>query len=171
MEGEELHDLSTDPGQTTNVAAQYPEVVARMRAHYEQWWEELGPEVERREPVVVGSEQENPARLCEVDWAGPIHWYQTQIRGLCNDNGEAHLINGRWEIEVARSGEYEFALRRWPAEVQVPVNGSLPALIPTDTAWCEVPRPEEYKEIWAWIAALPPTGQLATRCQGPLCCR
>ena len=39
----ELYDLRTDPGETTNVIAQHPEVVAQLRAAYDQWWDEVQP--------------------------------------------------------------------------------------------------------------------------------
>ena len=32
-----LYDLRNDPGETTNLAAQHPEIVARLRAAYNQW--------------------------------------------------------------------------------------------------------------------------------------
>lgn len=35
---EELYDLKADPGETTNVLAEHPEVVAELRAAYDQWW-------------------------------------------------------------------------------------------------------------------------------------
>ncbi len=35
----ELYDISSDPGETKDVAAQYPEVVDRLRESYDQWWE------------------------------------------------------------------------------------------------------------------------------------
>ncbi len=41
--GEELFDLKNDPGETTNVIAQYPEVVAQLRAVYDQWWTRMQP--------------------------------------------------------------------------------------------------------------------------------
>ena len=39
----ELYDLKADPGETTNVIAQHPEVVAQLRATYDQWWTEVQP--------------------------------------------------------------------------------------------------------------------------------
>ncbi len=38
-----LYDMQSDPGQTTNVIAQHPEVAAQMRAAYEQYWKEARP--------------------------------------------------------------------------------------------------------------------------------
>jgi arylsulfatase A-like enzyme len=38
-----LFDMEKDPGQTTNVIDQHPELVQTMRAAYEQWWRETRP--------------------------------------------------------------------------------------------------------------------------------
>lgn len=39
----ELYDLQTDPGEKTNIIAEHPDVVARLRAAYDQWWSEAVP--------------------------------------------------------------------------------------------------------------------------------
>jgi arylsulfatase A-like enzyme len=39
----QLFDLSRDHGETTDVAAQHPEVVAQLGAYYDQWWKETRP--------------------------------------------------------------------------------------------------------------------------------
>ncbi len=39
----ELYDLKADPGETTNVMAEHPEVVASLRATYDLWWAEIQP--------------------------------------------------------------------------------------------------------------------------------
>ena len=39
----ELYDLRADPGETTNVIAAHPEVVAKLRAAYDQWWTDVQP--------------------------------------------------------------------------------------------------------------------------------
>ena len=41
--GEELFDLKNDPGETTNVIAQYPEVADHLRKLYDQWWIRMQP--------------------------------------------------------------------------------------------------------------------------------
>lgn len=38
-----LYDMLQDPGQTTNVIEQFPEVVADMRQFYDQWWKQTRP--------------------------------------------------------------------------------------------------------------------------------
>ncbi|MDB4345746.1 arylsulfatase [bacterium] len=39
----ELYDISKDRGETTNVAAQYPEVVDRLSKSYGKWWDSVIP--------------------------------------------------------------------------------------------------------------------------------
>jgi arylsulfatase len=39
----ELYDLQADPGEKNNVIAAHPEVVAKLRAAYGQWWQEAQP--------------------------------------------------------------------------------------------------------------------------------
>ena len=39
----ELYDLRADPGEKTNVITQHPEVVATLRAAYDQWWSDVQP--------------------------------------------------------------------------------------------------------------------------------
>jgi arylsulfatase len=39
----ELYDLKADPGETNNVIAEHPAVVASLRATFEQWWTDVQP--------------------------------------------------------------------------------------------------------------------------------
>jgi len=43
VNNKELYDLKVDPGETTNVIAEHPDVVAKLRAAYDQWWREVQP--------------------------------------------------------------------------------------------------------------------------------
>jgi hypothetical protein len=38
-----LADIRQDPGEKNNLADQYPEVVAGLKAEFDQWWESTGP--------------------------------------------------------------------------------------------------------------------------------
>jgi arylsulfatase len=42
----ELYDIQADPGETKNVIAEYPDVVAALRAAYDKWWAEVLPAME-----------------------------------------------------------------------------------------------------------------------------
>ncbi|RMD85220.1 MAG: Cerebroside-sulfatase, partial [Lentisphaerae bacterium] len=43
IHGKELYHIKTDPGQNRDLAAQYPEVVERLRQAHEAWWERVDP--------------------------------------------------------------------------------------------------------------------------------
>jgi arylsulfatase len=43
VNNEDLYDLRVDPGETKNVIGEHPEVVAKLRAAYDQWWNDVQP--------------------------------------------------------------------------------------------------------------------------------
>jgi arylsulfatase len=119
VKDEELYDLRTDPGQKTDVAAQHPEVIKRMRAHYAAWWAQVAPGVNEFSPIHVGSEAEDPILLSACDWQDSFLDQSRQVRqGLAR--------NGAWGIVVERAGAYEITLRRWPVEADLPIRTGAP---------------------------------------------
>lgn len=48
----ELYDLKADPGEKSNVAADYPDVVARLAKAYDAWWAEVLPATLENERAV-----------------------------------------------------------------------------------------------------------------------
>jgi arylsulfatase A-like enzyme len=121
IDGKELYEIHTDPGQRNDVAAKNPEVVRKLRQAYEDWWADVSPRFDEYCEIVIGSDRENPARLTCHDWHGGDlpPWDQTHIlQGLS--------ANGFWAVEAAQAGEYEFSLRRWPMEVDQPINAAIP---------------------------------------------
>jgi len=121
INGKELYDLPRDPGQENDVADEYPNVVRKLRQAYEKWWEDVSQRFDEYCEIVLGSDEDNPARLTCHDWhgGGAVPWAQGHIRkGL-----EA---NGFWAVDVAQAGAYEFSLRRWPMEVDAPINAAIP---------------------------------------------
>ncbi|WP_206352123.1 arylsulfatase [Tautonia rosea] len=118
VNGSELYAIGEDPGQTQDQAAEHPETVAELRAIYDRWWDDVSRTHDRIARIVVGSEEENPARLTCHDWSGSDQdppWNQSMIRtGL--------VRNGLWNVEVDRKGVYTIELRRWPAREPRPIN-------------------------------------------------
>jgi arylsulfatase len=51
VNNKELYDLKTDPGETKNVIAEHPALVAAMRTAYEEWWKEVLPCLENETAV------------------------------------------------------------------------------------------------------------------------
>jgi arylsulfatase len=120
----ELYDLSVDPTQQRNVITAQPEVAAKMRAHYAQWWIGIAPRVHEFSPVHVGSDQENPTMLTPCDWMDSFLDQQAQVRRVRR--------NGAWALFVERDGDYEISLRRWPTEADAAITAPMPTYQGTD---------------------------------------
>ncbi len=118
ISGTELYDITADPGQQQDVAAQYPEVVARLRARHDAWWDEISPTLNEYCPISIGNDNENPIRLDAFDVMGDVAWHQTMIV-------EAQKSTGRWTVDVEEQGEYAISFRRWPTELDLPIDGTV----------------------------------------------
>ncbi len=113
----ELYEIDKDPGQKNNVIADHPEVAARLKEFYHQWWAELEPTFGDPARIKIGHPAENPSRLTGHDWitTGLAPWNQGHIRDA--DNKPENI--GFWYLDVVEAGEYEIELRRWPNEGNV----------------------------------------------------
>ncbi|MEQ9409745.1 MAG: arylsulfatase [Fuerstiella sp.] len=123
INGKELYDIKTDPGQQTDVASGHPDVVERLTEFYEQWWQELLPTFRNDTAIYLGHPRDNPARLTSHDWitTGSTPWNQQHIRrGM---NGAANT--GFWNVFVHEAGSYQIRLRRWPETADLPINAPL----------------------------------------------
>ncbi len=118
--GRELYDIKADPEQRRDIAADHPDVVARLREAHEKWWAEVSPRFEEYCPITLGSDEENPTRLDAMDVMGDVAWSQSQI-------AMAQKSTGVWTVEVERPGRYRFALRRWPRELGLPIDEPIDA--------------------------------------------
>jgi hypothetical protein len=102
--------MSVDPGQRHNVAAEHPDLVARLRQGYEEWWQTVSRQFDETIPIPVGEKAGEATLLNSHDWRNdPVlcAWNQSLVR-------QGLEANGYWEVEVAESGRYRFELRRWP---------------------------------------------------------
>jgi len=109
IDGKSLYDIKADPEQKSDIAADHPEVVKKLRSDYETWWASLKPAIEHTVRIGLGGD-ENPMTLYSYDWLMPgveqAAFNQTQIKsGL--------LRNGPWAVDVKAAGEYEITLHRW----------------------------------------------------------
>lgn len=73
--GNNLYDILADPGQTTNVIDQHPEVAAQMRAAYDAWWESVRPHMVN-EDVPLAPERPYHVWFNEQQQAGGIPDWQ-----------------------------------------------------------------------------------------------
>lgn len=130
LEDRELYDLATDPLQQTNVIDRYPDVTEKMRRYLYDWWDEVEHIANEPQRIVIGHESENPMMLTACEWLDVFVDQQGQVsRGTRK--------TGYWCLEVAEAGEYEFELRRWPKEIDIPLMDEGPTggkALPISTA-------------------------------------
>lgn len=115
-DGQFLFDIQADPAQRNNVASEHPEVVKRLRALYDPFWEKVSP---RLSPVRIdlGDPTEEKTALCSQDWhmeTGNPPWNFGSIKKLPK-------VTGPWLVDVKRASRYRITLRQWPAEANKPV--------------------------------------------------
>jgi len=123
INGKELYDMHTDPGQKTNVAAANPDVVNRLTSAYNGWWDDLLPSFSNDTAIYLGHSKENPARLTSHDWITTelTPWHQAHIRKAVNDKSKL----GHWNVKVVEEGAYEIRVRRWPLETDLAIDAPL----------------------------------------------
>ncbi len=113
VNGNELYDMNADPGETTNIADQHPDIVERLSQAYDEWWEDVASERGFvRPPTPVGYAAENPAHLLAMH-AWPAGEIEYQYGGLLNDrltNWTRVEDSVYWELEVVAGGTYEASL-------------------------------------------------------------
>ncbi|MBM4156409.1 MAG: hypothetical protein FJ221_15475 [Lentisphaerae bacterium] len=109
----QLYDMLADPGQSNNIAAGEPALVADLSAKYEAWIDDIFRDGLRRPPIPVGHAEHNP-----VDLHAPQSYPTAPLSFACGP-GFAHdwLTNWtntsgriRFEIDAARAGEYAVEL-------------------------------------------------------------
>jgi len=117
VDGKELYDLASDPGQKKDVFGEHPEVVARLKAAFDDYWKRVSPDDRGRVRFVVGHPDDPETFLQPADWYLPsVPWNHAQI-----SHGAKQA--GTWCIAADREGVYRFEVRRWPVEVAAPITG------------------------------------------------
>ncbi|WDR04803.1 arylsulfatase [Devosia rhodophyticola] len=114
INGIELYDVNTDPGQSTDIASNEPNIVAELRQDYEGWWESLQPALADYVYALVGSPPADPCLLTARDWhptAGKIPWMQEWV------SDPDRNANGFWALDIVVPAHYEIELRRYPRGV------------------------------------------------------
>jgi arylsulfatase len=118
--GKELYDIRADLKQDHNIAADHPDIVQKMREHYEKWWADIEPRVNQLSDIPIGKTSE-PTLLSVADWQNRIMDQQKEVRAGPNRNAA-------WGIEVTMEGDYSFELRRWPREADAAIDAGVPPI-------------------------------------------
>ena len=121
IRGKELYDLSSDPEQRKDIAAEHPEVVAKLRAEYDTWWQQCSLKFHHASPVHIGSDKCPQVHLTTMEMRNDdsdVVWNQAGVR-----SGQPSF--GYWEVLAETTGEYEFTLRRWPEETGYAIRAGI----------------------------------------------
>jgi hypothetical protein len=113
VKGAELYDTNADRGQTTDLAAKHPDVVTRLRADYDEWWNGVEPTLNDFVPISLGAKQQPVVELNSGDWE---NIYADNTGYLREAVGGP--TGGTWHVKVEEAGEYQFVLRRWPEQTK-----------------------------------------------------
>ena len=92
----QLYDMAHDPLELHDLAAQEPDRVAKLKAQYDAWFNDVtaGRDYAVPSRIFLGAAQENPVLLTRQDWrGGGASWGPGGI--------------GYWEVKVVARGPYE----------------------------------------------------------------
>lgn len=122
VNGQELFDMSADPGQKNDIAAENPELVEGLREAYDAWWDRIDDRFEQHVYLDIGSDAENPARITAHDWLPPddsvqVPWNQGHV-------ARAPAVNGTWNVQVTQPGTYEFELFQRDRPADYPIEAA-----------------------------------------------
>lgn len=117
---DELYDLSKDPSEHVNVAAEFPEVAASMRADYEKWWTLISEHADEYCSFAINPAKEKTLMISSQNLLGDeVAYSQRHVR-----NGM--LLKDSWTtIDVEVPGTYRIELRRWPREANAAIGATV----------------------------------------------
>lgn len=117
VHGKELYDVAKDRAQQNDLAAKHPEVVEKLRAHYENWWKELEPLSRQFVTTSLGAKAQPAVTLTSSDWEDRYVDNSRLVRQAAGGPRGSH-----WNVKVESAGEYEISARRWPPEENLALN-------------------------------------------------
>ena len=68
INGKELYNIESDPGQEQDISGKHSEKVAKMKAFYDAWWAELEPTFARTTELHIGHRDHPVVTLTSHDW-------------------------------------------------------------------------------------------------------
>ena len=128
INGRELYNIASDPGQTADVASDHAEAVKKLRSTYQSWWNDVSQTDDEVTRITLGAPAAPKTTLTAHDWHPPqgnarqVPWNQRMI-------AEDPPCNGAWFVDVARPGRYQFHLRRRPASDPLPIAANRATIV------------------------------------------
>lgn len=111
----QLFDMLTDPSETTNVSAQFPEIASSLEKQYMAWWADVSAAGFEPIPTEVGHPEAPMVRLLGhealldgdgISYNGPNGWANDWI-----DNWTSPDAIARWPLKVVEGGQYRVSLQ------------------------------------------------------------
>ncbi|WOH38142.1 arylsulfatase [Thalassotalea fonticola] len=130
---EQLFEIANDPHQDHDVSDEYPEVVADFRQQLKQVWLDNSTRFGTRQLIVVGSDDENPARLNGMDWIEapntfdvpvypgfkPLH-HEIQKNAWLNKESQFKPLP--WSLMAEQTAQYQISGYLWDKPAGKPVE-------------------------------------------------
>lgn len=113
IDGKELYNIASDPGQQADLASSHPEIARSLGRHYDAYWDSIKDSIEVVEPVLVGHGREPYTDLTCNNWI-EVDCDNRQWVASAGKRQAAGDATGIWQIEVASAGSYKLELSRWP---------------------------------------------------------
>jgi len=131
----QLYDLKADPGETKNVAAQYPEQVKELRTEFLRWFEDVtAGQVYQPTPIPVGDADESVVEL-QPSWAilkgAGLEYSFDGYDWDTIDGWQSNAGAATWQLDVLKAGRYAVELSYGyrgasleTGELQISVDGN-----------------------------------------------
>ncbi|MEM0925465.1 MAG: sulfatase-like hydrolase/transferase, partial [Planctomycetota bacterium] len=111
-----LYDVSVDSLMEKDLSGQHPDLVSRLDAAYEDFWQSLPPRDYVIQRHVLGSREAPSTVLCAMDWReGDAPWNSGALR-------DGYRGQGSWYVTIKRSGTYRITLCRSMKETPLPIG-------------------------------------------------
>ena len=150
INGEQLFDLSKDPGQQNDITSQNRHIVDAMRSDYFSWWDSVSERFDEYVRIPIGTDAAPETLLRSHDWHGEqVPWNQPHIQSGAHGNGF-------WAVDIARDGRYRFEMRRWPRELGAGMRAAPDDMTPLDIKGARLSIGEEN-----WETAVDPEAVFA----------
>jgi arylsulfatase A len=108
-----LYDLSTDPGETNDLADRMPDKASQLRRAFKDWFADVtAGRTYEPPPIEVGRPDENPVEL-DLTWAETVGKVKATYRHYNRDRTQDWNHSGeglRWKVDVINAGTYDVTL-------------------------------------------------------------
>jgi arylsulfatase A-like enzyme len=123
----ELYDMTTDPGQKIDVAAENPQVMEELMKEYENWWQTIAEKSDEFSAIGIAPSKIGITRLTSMDinTQGGVPWNQNQVRF-------GQISNGYYMLDFEERGTYSINMFRYPEESRLGLHDEAPVGQPVD---------------------------------------